>query len=170
VPNYSLLILSATLILSGLQVTCAADNVPPSQTNADEEPSSWWLEEPVMARTPNIDVWVHMRGVSGKYVVSQLESAATGNGMICDPQKQESQRLLCQFQGAADNAIDASDDGVHLVRILFYYTDHVNEKVDPSRRATIDTIVRQFTNELNRSGQIRRIERCKYPRSACRHL
>jgi hypothetical protein len=165
-PN-PILALTAIFFLSALQLARAGEQT------VDPPNSGLEMNDPEVARPPNLEVWVGMRSKSkrsARYVLKQLQSAATSNGMSCDLQENESSQLLCQFQGPLYNAIGARDDGTKHLGIEFYHLDDEGEQIDPAREATINSIIHQFASELKRSGQVREIERCSFRHRECKSL
>jgi hypothetical protein len=109
------------------------------------------------------DSWVEVQphGKAAEYVLTHLETAATANGMICD---HALARLSCQFEPGGYSAIQPSV-GPQVVSIFFYYQAGSDDDSppDPSRRYTIDLVVRQFVNSLRQSSRVEKIVLCEMP-------
>jgi hypothetical protein len=106
---------------------------------------------------PDSRVEVQFRGKAAAYVLTQLETAATANGMICI--HDAIGRLLCQFEPGNYFAIQPST-GPQIVSISLYYESEDSPNIDPSRQHTIDAVLRQFVNSLKQSSKVGKVVLC----------
>jgi hypothetical protein len=174
--NHRLLPLAITLVSVFVELAHAGSSDPEvaqPQGIQGRDGSPEYLYDPVIAPNPNMMVWVSMRSKakrSASYVLKQLQSAATSNGMSCELQENESSQLLCQFQGPLYNAISARDVGTKTLGIQFYYLDDEGEQIDPARQATINSIIHRFASALKQSRHVIEIEQCSFPHRECKPL
>jgi hypothetical protein len=108
------------------------------------------------------DSWieVQLRGNSADYVLRQLKTAATANGMTCI--RDASGNPACQFESTGYFAIQPST-GPQVVSIFFVYRANDSPDPDPVRQRTIDLVVHQFVNSVRQSNRVSKIVLCDLP-------
>jgi hypothetical protein len=116
---------------------------------------------------PDSRIEVQFRGTAAAYVLTQLETAATANGMICI--HDAIGRLLCQFERGDYFAIQPSI-GPHVVSIQFFYPADDSTGVNPLRQHAIDLVVGQFVNSLKQSSSVGKVVLCDARQQPVGHM
>jgi hypothetical protein len=170
---HRILPLATTLVLVLVEFVDAgvADRTV-ARLQQDQTTDHQWdhMKDPGLTVNPNMDLWVAMHGSSDKYVISHLKAAATRHGLGCAEHTTPGPRLQCHFQDDSHEAIFAYDEGETGLRVEVYYLNSAFEEIDAARKRTIDAIVHQFANAIKRSGKIRAIDWCGFPRLNCKSL
>jgi hypothetical protein len=69
------------------------------------------INDPELPASPDVSVWVSMRGPFAKSVVADLKAAAGHQAMTCQDLDRGGLYLTCQFDGKLYNAIEVMDEG-----------------------------------------------------------